>query len=441
MADEVLLQGVQGITDLITTPGLINTDFADVKMIMSDAGSRPHGRRLRDRARAVRSRPPAPPSPRRCSRPPSTAPAASCSTSPAAPTSPCSRSTRPPRSSTRWPTPRPTSSSAPSSTTRWATRCASPSSPPGSSAGTTRSRPPDASRPRPRADLEAGRAQQRRHHPRRLRRRGRRVALRAGRRLRRPVLPEVAVVADPDGRLDAAVAASGGSHGPARRVHVRFTDRTDGDLAVDADPDRARARPRRRRAGPLDVAAPGARGGRGGGRGRPVSTPGPRPTPRSPRCPARCWPCRPPTAPGCCSPGRPVGCRRRCRPRRLARPVRGCARGHRRRRCATSAPSRCTGASARASRRLAYEFGGDDLDRVADRLGDVVGRPRPTAHPALDLRAGVAAALDAAGAKGPADPAVACTASDPRFHSWRARQDAGRQAAVIWSTVTSAHTR
>ncbi len=39
MADEILLQGVQGITDLITTPGLINTDFADVKMIMKDAGS------------------------------------------------------------------------------------------------------------------------------------------------------------------------------------------------------------------------------------------------------------------------------------------------------------------------------------------------------------------------------------------------------------------
>src|SRR6059058_2073477 len=33
MADEVLLQGVSGITNLITTPGLINTDFADVKMI------------------------------------------------------------------------------------------------------------------------------------------------------------------------------------------------------------------------------------------------------------------------------------------------------------------------------------------------------------------------------------------------------------------------
>src|ERR1700690_2263536 len=39
MADEVLLQGVQGITDLITTPGLINTDFADVKMILTNAGS------------------------------------------------------------------------------------------------------------------------------------------------------------------------------------------------------------------------------------------------------------------------------------------------------------------------------------------------------------------------------------------------------------------
>src|SRR5688500_14849219 len=39
MADEVLLQGVQGITELITTPGLINTDFADVKMVMANAGS------------------------------------------------------------------------------------------------------------------------------------------------------------------------------------------------------------------------------------------------------------------------------------------------------------------------------------------------------------------------------------------------------------------
>ena len=39
MADEILLQGVKGITDLINMPGLINTDFADVRSIMVGAGS------------------------------------------------------------------------------------------------------------------------------------------------------------------------------------------------------------------------------------------------------------------------------------------------------------------------------------------------------------------------------------------------------------------
>lgn len=39
MADEVLTSGVGGITDLITTPGLINVDFADVRTIMENAGS------------------------------------------------------------------------------------------------------------------------------------------------------------------------------------------------------------------------------------------------------------------------------------------------------------------------------------------------------------------------------------------------------------------
>jgi cell division protein FtsZ len=39
MADDVLLQGVQGITDLINEPGIINTDFADVRMVMRDAGT------------------------------------------------------------------------------------------------------------------------------------------------------------------------------------------------------------------------------------------------------------------------------------------------------------------------------------------------------------------------------------------------------------------
>ncbi len=38
-ADDVLRQGIQGISDLITQPGLINLDFADVKTVMSDAGS------------------------------------------------------------------------------------------------------------------------------------------------------------------------------------------------------------------------------------------------------------------------------------------------------------------------------------------------------------------------------------------------------------------
>jgi cell division protein FtsZ len=39
MADDILRQGVQGITDLITTPGQINLDFADVRAVMSEAGS------------------------------------------------------------------------------------------------------------------------------------------------------------------------------------------------------------------------------------------------------------------------------------------------------------------------------------------------------------------------------------------------------------------
>ncbi len=39
MADDILRQGVQGISDIITIPGMINVDFADVKAIMADAGS------------------------------------------------------------------------------------------------------------------------------------------------------------------------------------------------------------------------------------------------------------------------------------------------------------------------------------------------------------------------------------------------------------------
>ena len=39
IADDILRQGTQGITDLITIPGLINLDFADVRSIMKDSGS------------------------------------------------------------------------------------------------------------------------------------------------------------------------------------------------------------------------------------------------------------------------------------------------------------------------------------------------------------------------------------------------------------------
>jgi cell division protein FtsZ len=39
IADDILRQGVQGVTDLITVPGLVNLDFADVRKIMRDAGS------------------------------------------------------------------------------------------------------------------------------------------------------------------------------------------------------------------------------------------------------------------------------------------------------------------------------------------------------------------------------------------------------------------
>ncbi|WP_114561175.1 cell division protein FtsZ, partial [Desertihabitans aurantiacus] len=55
-ADQVLMQGVSGITDLITTPGLINLDFADVKSVMSNAGSALMGigqARGEDRARVA----------------------------------------------------------------------------------------------------------------------------------------------------------------------------------------------------------------------------------------------------------------------------------------------------------------------------------------------------------------------------------------------------
>ena len=139
MADEILLQGVQGITTLITTPGLINTDFADVRTIMTDAGSAlmgigrgtGEGRAVAAAREAISSR---------CSRLRSRTPAEFCSTSAGAPTWACSRSTRQPRSSTPSPIRMRTSSSGRLSTKRWAMTSGSPSSRPDSTAGTIRVR-------------------------------------------------------------------------------------------------------------------------------------------------------------------------------------------------------------------------------------------------------------------------------------------------------------
>ena len=62
LADDILRQGVRGICDIITLPGLINVDFADVRAVMADAGLRswvsavPRGKnRAREAAAAISS--------------------------------------------------------------------------------------------------------------------------------------------------------------------------------------------------------------------------------------------------------------------------------------------------------------------------------------------------------------------------------------------------
>ena len=116
VADDVLRQGVQGISDLVTLPGLINLDFADVRTIMTDAGQALLGIGMATgERRAIEAAEQA--SPRRCSRRRSRARARSCCRSPAAATCRCGRSTRPPRRS-----PRPRTRARTSSSARWSTR-------------------------------------------------------------------------------------------------------------------------------------------------------------------------------------------------------------------------------------------------------------------------------------------------------------------------------
>jgi len=79
-----------------------------------------------------------------------------------------------------------------------------------------------------------------------------------------------------------------------------------------------------------------------------------------------------------------------------------------------------------------YAFGPADLDRVAGRWGDGVRATTPEGVPALDLAAGVRAALAEAGVTA-VDDAGTCTAADAtRYWSHRARAEAGRIATVAW---------
>jgi YfiH family protein len=79
-----------------------------------------------------------------------------------------------------------------------------------------------------------------------------------------------------------------------------------------------------------------------------------------------------------------------------------------------------------------YEFGPNELDDVAARVGDAVRGRTAAGKPALDLPAGVRAALHRAGAAVAydADTCTACVAA--RYFSYRARREMARQAVVMW---------
>jgi purine-nucleoside/S-methyl-5'-thioadenosine phosphorylase / adenosine deaminase len=78
-----------------------------------------------------------------------------------------------------------------------------------------------------------------------------------------------------------------------------------------------------------------------------------------------------------------------------------------------------------------YEFGADDLDAVAARLGAGVRGRTAAGASALDLPAGVVLALGAAGVTRVTDTGV-CTACSARQFSWRRDADQARQALVVW---------
>jgi YfiH family protein len=84
-----------------------------------------------------------------------------------------------------------------------------------------------------------------------------------------------------------------------------------------------------------------------------------------------------------------------------------------------------------------YEFGETDLDELVARRGPQLRARTSEGRLALDLRAGVRAALAAAGAVEDAAAPPECTAESAQHWSWRARGDAQRQAAVIWFEAAS----
>lgn len=80
----------------------------------------------------------------------------------------------------------------------------------------------------------------------------------------------------------------------------------------------------------------------------------------------------------------------------------------------------------------AYEFGEAELCALVERYGPPLASRTRDGRPALDLRAGVRAALEGCGALEQPDGEDRCTATDAGYYSWRARRDEGRQAAVVW---------
>jgi polyphenol oxidase len=84
-----------------------------------------------------------------------------------------------------------------------------------------------------------------------------------------------------------------------------------------------------------------------------------------------------------------------------------------------------------------YEFGGHDLDAVAERFGSSVRATTGWGTPALDLAAAVRAACTEVGVDD-VDDAGSCTACEPRWYSHRARADVARQATVAWLPTAGA---